>query len=188
MRGTFVRVASNGDICIKSPRTVCNSPCDYDIKYTLPSEISIVESRYDPCRKFKKGDIVVPKLVNGRSFSEQLDPLIGEKCVVECDEEIYNLVDICHDNRHYDIDPAYLELDTPVDVLEPYSVKERTEFSGDEMYGVIHIYYNYNGDRDKVRTFYENGPESWNATKAAAKAECDRLNAEYRKEHNNEHT
>lgn len=78
--------------------------------------------------------------------------------------------------------PKNVILFTQAAELEPYALEEEAAYVDDEECGILHIYYNYNGGRDKVRTFYENGPESWNATKAAAAAECARLNAEHRKE------
>lgn len=159
---------------------------------SLPSEIvnrqSSTVNKYDPTRLFKKGDKVRIVKYNGRKFNGAPPTFqLGKVYRVDEDEDTkhcYVMLQSC--DIYYAHPVAFLELVTPVEELEPYSVEEETAFADDEQYGIIHIYYNYNGGRDKVRTFYENGPESWNATKAAAEAECARLNEEWRKEQNNE--
>ena len=205
IHGTFIKESIDGDIVCRVKKwvggiddfgTVADSSVYARPRYvSLPTE----KPKYDPARLFKKGDIVRLKDWNGRcpamysgtnSWFDHPPRCRNGNLEVREDEKSSKVeIGIIGVNYAYAyVAPCYLELITPIEELKPYSVEERTEFSGDVQYGIIHIYYNYDGGRDKVRTFYENGPESWNATKAAAEAECDRLNAEWRKEHNNEHT
>jgi hypothetical protein len=76
------------------------------------------------------------------------------------------------DDDFWDVDPAYLELVTPVEALDPYYVEDV-------------------GNAWAVRKPEDCGMYSTQAwfskerhphAKEAAEAECDRLNAEYRKE------
>ena len=186
INATLVRVDNDGDIW-------CD--CNDDIHYFFPRSVSLLpeKPKYDPTRLFKKGDKARMVAWNGRvpmtfgdGFQEgERPPVTPEVIVVENEgESMFGLVKIqAEDGGQLGYTcPCYLELVTPVEELEPYILEEETAFADDEPCGIIHIYYNYNGGRDKVRTFYENGPESWNATKAAAEAERDRLNDEYRKE------
>lgn len=177
MRGTFVRVASNGDICIKSPRTVFGDVCDYDIKHARPTMVSIEESRYDPCRLFRKGDKVRAVKCNGRFFHDAGKYLFGAYCEVADDEENGKLIRVFHNSSEYHWDPAYLELVTPVEELEPYKVWDTT--------------FSFNvGAEDSKAVFYYGAdmstcPYTKEQAKAAAEAERDRLNAEHRKEREN---
>lgn len=147
---------------------------------SLPPE----KPKYDPCRLFRKGDIVRLTEWNGRCPALPEDWKFDNGLFkVHVDEKFSSAVAITRENSKdiYLAPICFLELVTPIEELEPYSIEEETAFAGDETYGIIHIYYNHNCGRDKVRTFYENGPESWDYTKAAAEAECDRLNADHRK-------
>lgn len=135
---------------------------------SLPPE----KPKYDPCRLFRKGDVVEPKQVKGRVYSKDSKHLIGKKCIVFRDEEEPGWVVILHEGKNYSINAAYLELVTPIEELEPYSVGESTDyFSVDDREGEeLSIYW-----KDK----HPNAKE-------AAEAECSRLNAEHRKEQNND--
>lgn len=136
--------------------------------------------KYDPCRKFRKGDKV--RVVENKGRKQECS---GSLATVKNDEDKNRVLITIACGGIWWVDAVYLELVTPVEELAPYTLEEETAYIDDEECGMLHIYYNYNGGRDKVRTFYENGPESWNATKAAAEAECKRLNAEHRKDANN---
>lgn len=134
-----------------------------------PDEVSL-PPKYDPCRLFRKGDVVEPKSVNGRFFDDYVVPLTGEKCIVEKDEREFQYVVISHNEKKYSIDPAYLELVTPVEGLEPYIVRKYRSFYAVEK---------YNNHKDRPATFdIDFHPHA----KEAAEAERDRLNAAYRKE------
>lgn len=124
--------------------------------------------KYDPCRKFRKGDKVQVKKRDGRCNGKDGEYLREAFCTVFEDETQNELVRVLHNATEYRLDPAYLELVTPVEELEPYSVKDSSDryMVVDEKGAVIVMFY-------KARHPH---------AKAAAEAECDRLNAEYRKE------
>lgn len=186
IRARYKEVTCDGDVLFShSARNVCDDVVKtYD--YTHPKNVILPPSapKYDPCRRFKKGDKVKRRTVDGRTDQEISE---GIDLTVIYGEDKYGNVRVQNPNGICIVTKSvFLELVTPVEELEPYTLEEETAYIDDEECGILHIYYNYNGGRDKVRTFYENGPESWDSIKAAAEAERDRLNAEYRKEHNNE--
>lgn len=125
--------------------------------------------KYDPCRLFRKGDKVTPRKRDGRVPDD--DAPCNVICEVAEDEEggkvritYYHgsVVELFH------VTALYLELVTPVEELGPYSVSEAT------------VQYLVKEDNKKVvaqfcKLYHPNA-------KAAAEAERDRLNAEYRKE------
>lgn len=121
--------------------------------------------KYDPCRKFKKGDKVRVFAYKGRTPKNHPT---DEGCVLK-DENDYNTVIVNFgENGRWQINVAYLELVTPVDELEPYSVTcdDGGHYVCDKEGMVISLYYN---------NIHPNA-------KAAAEAECARLNEEHRKE------
>ncbi len=150
-------------------------PLPFSEIYSVPTQ-----PKYDPCRLFRYGDKVTPRLVNGRDFNSLAEEYRGKILTVTRDEEKYDNVFVEYGGDEFTIDPAYLQLVTPVEELEPYSVHESEVIQG---FDIV---------RDKlcVMTFpfgeKENG---WYynrlAAKVAADAECARLNAEHRKECNN---
>ena len=134
--------------------------------------------KYDPCRKFRKGDIVRLREYNGRKpydyWHKQVIKNFGAKLdtVLE-DEKDSGNVDIFQDapidELTVRVNSCHLELVTPVEELEPYEVTESSDY-----YGV---------DKDDLEVeaaiFWK---KSHPNAKAAAEAECARLNEEYRKE------
>lgn len=128
--------------------------------------------KYDPNRKFRKGDrvrIVEYKGRNGTSTHHT-----GDVVTVDKDEEDCEWVFLKADDEHKldVIDPAYLELVTPVEELEPYSVSEN-----------IHGWVVFKDNPGTVVANYNNiHPHA----KEAAEAERDRMNAEHRKEQSND--
>ena len=124
--------------------------------------------KYDPTRLLKKGDRVQVKRRNGRCNGKAGEYLREAFCEVAEDEEPNELVRVYHNSSEYKLDPAYLELITPVEEQEPYSVSEAT------------VQYLVKEDNKKVvaqfcKLYHPHA-------KAAAEAERDRLNAEWRKE------
>ena len=123
--------------------------------------------KYDPNRLFRKGDKVrVVEEINGR-----IPPLCGD---IEAGN-VYTVSDnedggdvMLEVNGKYDcIDWYWLELVTPVEELEPWVLDE-----GDpHFWGIVKTAGKF--PVMLPRDYY---------TKEAAEAECDRLNAEYRKE------
>lgn len=139
--------------------------------------IEITEQpKYDPCRPFKKGDIVEPVACNGRA-PLYLRKYIGTKQVVECDEDLNGIVGIVGDVEA--VSAAFIKLVTPVEELEPYSIgkSDYNGFVNIEKKGKIIAMIPYGKELHEHKTREE--------AFAAAEAERDRLNAEYRKEQNN---
>lgn len=139
--------------------------------------------KYDPCRRFKKWDRVRPVVRYGRTPD---DGALANVTYVVVDDEKNGLVSIArHDGKSgyaHTVTALYLELVTPVEELEPYSVKPVYETIKEEDgllgYEVVNaeglpeiIFF---GGKGKYRVMQE--------AKEAAEAECARLNAEYRKE------
>lgn len=131
--------------------------------------------KYDPCRKFRKGDKVRLIRRYGRTPHEHAYDMDVEEDGVERTvlwDEKEALVsvtwgvddDIC-------VPFFYLELVTPVEEIEPYGI-------ADHIHGWI-VYKDTPGN--VVANFNKTHPNA----KQAAEAECARLNAEHRKEQNN---
>jgi len=127
--------------------------------------------KHDPCRPFKKGDKVryEPKL--GR-----YEPHItnGSICTVLSDERNGRVqIEYCDDESVYSatIPFFFLELVTPVEELEPYELVETTD------------YWSVEKENEELCLFWKKHHPN---AKEAAEAECDRLNAEWRKEHEND--
>ena len=127
--------------------------------------------KYDPCRKFRKGDRVKPRERNGRvPWGKDMTLIVvaDERTagVTVRDEETGEERLMC---------VLFLELVTPVEELEPYTISEGP--------GIIEV---YNEKREAVKTwFYSNVKEGVKAL-AEAEAERDRRNAEWRKENAHE--
>lgn len=120
--------------------------------------------KYDPCRLFKKGDKVRVVDWNGRTTNHKGE--IGEVTEDELGGRVTFSVGSHTFKRCYPI--CFLELVTPVEEIEPYSVETC-------QYG-----YTVNKGELILATYND---ETHPHAKEAAEAERDRLNAEYRKEH-----
>lgn len=128
--------------------------------------------KYDPRRKFRKGDKV--------RFKEHL----GRKSLAHCDEIITLEVDEIHGQCFWqEMKPygdivqrnayfCFLELVTPVEEQEPYYIEEELETITilSKKDPIFHKCWHYAGVKSGVIAL------------EAAEAECARLNAEYRKE------
>ena len=163
---TFVKEDGDGDIWMESG----------DMEFWLnPSRFSLPleQPKHDPCRPFREGDVVRFRKVNGNNARCRYNGVEIEegslgKIVRDGSRNCFWVeFDI---NREWCLDAAYFELVTPVEELEPYSVGESS-----------HTWYVYKDD-DVVAAFNK---EKYPNAKAAAEAERDRLNAEYRKEQEN---
>lgn len=127
--------------------------------------------KYDPRRKFRKGDKVCFKEHLGRKSLAHCDKII----TLEADEKYGSCFwkemapdgDIIDRNAYF----CFLELVTPVEEIEPYSVHET-----DYLYRVIQ---RVDGGEQVVCEYRKNTHPN---AQAAAEAERDRLNEEYRKE------
>ena len=140
-----------------------------------------IAPKYDPCRLFKKGDIVEPCQANGRWLSPPWEHRTGIRYEVTEDEN-----PITADLYIKDPDSpepflthaAFFNLVTPVEEREPYKVEESI-FIKDE-------WKVWKDGGDKTQTLIATYTLAHPNAKAAAEAERDRLNAEYRKEQNHD--
>ena len=127
--------------------------------------------KYDPCRLFKKGDIVEPVERDGREVPDGAP--VGEKCTV-VESEKNGIVCIRYDagSEHYihEIPYFHLELVTPVEERSPYYVGTWEN--------MLAVYKKTQTEDIIISMFSQSHPHA----KEAAEAECARLNAEYRKE------
>lgn len=126
--------------------------------------------KYDPCRLFKKGDLVTPKKVNGRS-SLGVNGEIYRVCQDELESgcEIKLVMDGCI--GHVPVDAAYLELVTPVEEQKIFFYENEPELP----------YYCVHFGRPNNFEFVAHLDKEY-YSKKQVQAECDRLNAAYRKE------
>lgn len=169
--------------------------------YPLPSEIvnrqSSIVNKYDPTRLLKKGDKVRVVKRNGRCNGKDGEYLREAFCEVAEDEVPNELVRVFHNSSEYRLDPAYLELVTSVEDLEPYYIATETfdyeirDANDDPDIGTSLAFHIKFKDPDEgqimsVKSYYESYVYSYEHAKAAAEAERDRLNAEWRKEHPND--
>lgn len=139
--------------------------------------------KYDPNRKFRKGDLVRLKAYNGRKpydfWHKQTIEHFGAKLdTVLADELDSGNVDIFQDapidELTVRVHSCHLELVTPVEELEPFEVEcddDDKEYSV-TIRGKFVCTYPYDSD-----SFYTK-----EQAKTSAESERDRLNAEYRKE------
>ena len=132
--------------------------------------------QYDPCRKFRKGDMVRVVEWNGRDIAR-----VGEIGHVVSDE--YNSrVEIAIDGWTKEVyyPACHLKLVTPAEELEQYSVLETDTFKGFDIMrdGLCVMTFPFG---EKENGWYYNRLTA----KAAAEAECKRLNKECRKELSN---
>lgn len=168
------------------------------IRFNLPSvenkpindsldipELSLsTKPKYDPCREFKEGDKVrVKREVHGRPVYigddawEPLDP--NEIWSVEEDEVETGWVHIKTSCVHATVWHGMLELITPVEELEPYSVVQPENYKCVRIMEGKRIHSSIPFDEDECVCL------TLEQAKAAAEAERDRLNANYRKDQNN---
>jgi hypothetical protein len=155
---------------------------------SLPSEIvnsqSSIVNKHDPCRLFKKGDKV--RIVEYKGRHTGYDKKIYKVC--EDEEESGRYIKLSLDGYigHFTVDAAYLELLIPVEELEPYFIyesKEEESFDIMKRVGKLHLTRNCIYFKTEINDHAELTREE---ALAAAEAERDRLNAEWRKEHENE--
>jgi hypothetical protein len=127
--------------------------------------------KYDPNRIFRKGDKV--RLVK---YKNRTPYDLENYCMVEEEGCVYTLPEdeaedgfVCIDEEH-SVCVCYLELFTPVEELEPYIVVD------------AHTHWDVADKNMKTVAMYSKGNHPH--AKEAAEAECARMNAEHRKEHN----
>lgn len=177
IRGRFEKIKENGDYSISYLLTTVRDKL-YMYRAAVHPSAVIIKSppKHDPVRFFKKGDKVrVVEWKGRKDFRNGMFAIVksGEhSCLVEV-EFIIN-----GSNVSFIYPACCLELVTPVEELEPFEVECDDD---DEEYSVTcgcKFVCTYPYDSDSFYTKEQ--------AKAAAEAECARLNAEYRKEHANE--
>lgn len=126
--------------------------------------------KYNPCRKFRKGDKVEYLPKDGRELFEAERLLTQTLTVVENEHEIYNRVEVKAQNGDiYSVPFYYLKLVTPVEELEPYYYVAKND-------GVHPTFLVRNRNEEhRVAAICE----CWN--EEDAQRICDMYNAEYRK-------
>lgn len=172
----YVRVDTSNDIDLRSLKDSPLALSNDEIKEFTEWLRQKAESapKYDPCRRFRKGDKVRVVEWSGRNpVMPFMDCKVGDIGTVIKDEEATSFFVRLHLEGKYEKDMPYchLELVTPVEEMEPYSVEEYSYY--------WHVLYEEHGGKMTVCKFLKAyHPHA----KAAAEAERDRLNAEYRKE------
>ena len=126
--------------------------------------------KHDPCRLFRKGDRVKPRSVFGRKL--YIKDVLYEVMWDESCNKI-SVKDLTSAETLVGMPSVFFELVTPVEELEPYSVQETMSHDGWQIV------------RDGLPLAIYDARRHPNA-KAAAEAEAARLNAEWRKEQNND--
>ena len=183
IHGTFDTAFDDGDISVDSYWTVNGKRKDQSFMVhsscvSLPSEhgTSVPTPKYDPCRLLRKGDRVQVKKRNGRCNGKAGEYLREAFCEVAEDEVPNERVRVFHNSSEYRLDPAYLELVTPVEELEPYTV--------DECGFAPTLYVRKNGKVCMTIPYKEGSSLYQTREEALAAAETlrDRLNAEHRNE------
>lgn len=161
-------------VCVKNPM-VSVYGCDYMVvshKYIHPTT---EQPKYDPCRKFREGDIVEPCQVKGRWFGTAWKNRSGIRFTVTKDEDEEGVMWVQDpDSLHpKDVEAVFFQLVTPVEELEPYIVYENLSVCG-----VMH-----RDEKDgKFIAVYFISHYGKTIARERAEAECARLNEEYRKE------
>lgn len=133
----------------------------------------------DLCRELRIGDKVRIRKVHGKlpqcRYNGVAHVKEGDCCTIL--EDAYRN---CYwvtmaSNVHWCFDAAYLELVTPVEEIAPYSVRHNNAHAAYSIYGPYGL--------SAANYFYgDRYPYSKHSAATAAYAECDRLNAGYRKE------
>ena len=186
VRGEFKTVDANGVIWIEVgnchrcyPSSCVSLPSEHGTSLSRRSsegaETEVPTTKYAPCRLFKKGDMVQPRSGKTVLASEYgfvtLHELAGQYEVNE--DEARGTVTLIVNGHACFVSAFALELVTPVEEMEPYEVQEFKE--------TIQV-----RERNTSITLAAFDKECHPNAKAAAEAERDRLNAEWRKEHGND--
>lgn len=180
IRAKYVRTLYDGDVIFYFPTSDGRGNVTTDERYAHPSCVIFPPPapKYDPCRKFRKGDRVRVVEWSGRNpVLPFMDCKVGDIGTVIKDEETTSFFVRLHLEGKYEKDMPYchLELVMPVEELEPYYMKETAS---------VYEVFNRNENNSSVAIFFKS-QYSIEKAKERAEAECARLNAEYRKEQNN---
>jgi hypothetical protein len=181
VRGKFKSVDDDGDFwietgnCYRCYDPLCVSlPSEHGTslsrRSSVGAETEVPTPKHDPTRFFKKGDKAEVVERNGRTPT--CFPVgrikVGDIVTVAENEAGDVFIKVLTKEGHKMMVPWFmLELVTPVEELEPYKLIDSPNT------------YNIVRDSAMVMTIHK---KSHPNAKAAAEAECARLNAEYRKE------
>ena len=177
-------------LTICASRDLFSLPSDSDRTFCHVVD-NMVKPKYSPTRLLKKGDKVRVVEWNGRHFHDRdhgTELTTGCICEVVDDEEAtseYGVL-VVYEEQVRGIAPCFLELVTPVEELEQFYVDYITTDDDDDLDDNPRWCVKYRKYDDIVRVFYRNALEHPKKTRAAAEAECARLNEEWRKEHAND--
>lgn len=173
VRGTYIKPYCNGDIIIKCNITAGGKltpdhKCFHPTCVSIPSE----DLKYDPCRKFKKGDKVRVVERNGRSPILCGAVELGGTYTVRTDEDDGDVIlDIGYGALGGEsIAWTFLELLTPIEELEPYFVQENQN--------TVEV-LSHEDEEVPATVFFKSKHKN---ARERAEAERDSLNAEHRKE------
>lgn len=175
IRSTFIKTDISGDIefSVKYRGRVLVDDSTYSISENvfLPSDLQQLaeKPKYDPCRPFKKGDKVEYYPRNGRDFFDM--PWVYDAASVIEDEYRSGMVVVRFTFNYggpsvHKVPWYYLQLVTPVEEMEPYSVGESTD------------YFSVDKDDEELCLYWK---DKHPHAKKSAEAERDRLNAKHRK-------
>jgi hypothetical protein len=161
IRGRFEKIKENGDYSISYLLTTVHGKL-YMYKAAVHPSAVIIKSppKYDPTRPFKEGDIVKPRFVDGRT---DIDLSSLHPYTVTKREGLWGNVRVTNDNHSITTKAVFLELVTPVEEIELYSICPAN----------TNVLFKCG---KKIATFDDDDE---------AQELCDRLNAEWRKEQNN---
>lgn len=164
INGTVNKINEDGHIlatCGGSAVWIDNS---YYVSFASEHGTSVPTPKHDPTRLFKRGDIVRYVERDGRSYVDA--PPVGATCRVIVGEDSVGMVSVefkfskNEEPAIHDVPFYHLELITPVEELEPYSI-----------------------DPANTNVLFKHGKKfaSFEDDDAAQEV-CKRLNAEWRKE------
>ena len=183
----FICVDTDGDIRFKAPSLNGSSFVHFisPKHVSLPSEhgTEVPTTKYAPTRPYQKGDRAQVVERNGRTIT--CFPAgrikVGDIVTVAENENGDVFIKVLTEDGYEMMVPWFmLELITPVDELEPYSVEESCGGAN------LHCFILKRGEKHLSYYLYRSGNANHFYTreeaKAAAKAGCKRLNEEYRKE------
>lgn len=173
----------DGDIRVNSYWTVAGEKREQSfLVHSSCVSLPSAKPKYDPCRLFKKGDMVQPRSGKTVLASEYgfvtFHELAGEYEVNE--DEARGTVTLIVNGHACFVSAFALELVTPVEELEPYRVVWPENYQCVRIMKEKRIYKSIPFDEEEC--VYHTLEEA----KAAAEAECRRLNEEYKKEQNND--
>lgn len=177
IRARYTKTADDGDVCFSLSVTSVFGEEAKGQGHSRPENVFSISDlqqpaekpKYDPCRKFRAGDIVEPCQVKRRWWSSAWQDQRGIRFTVTEDENKDGLMAVKGPNSIHPLpaEAVFFQLVTPVEELEPFFVYEdATSWQVKKGKSLCARY----------------GKATHPHAKEAAEAERDRLNAEYRKE------